>query len=189
MKSCGHKYGAVYKCPECIRDVRSRYAEFPLQAERGRDSKVKPGPLSVPWSVAEKAFATYAARYGTDQSVERLAERAGFSWGEMDLFYPEWREATDAWKNLELTVDEQAKRAADAEECRDALRAENNKLRVLLFHARCGVGHATYGDDGELQCSTCGIDFRRMSAEDMQKRFTEIGMAKLAGTDWKPPLF
>lgn len=44
--------------------------QFPIQpAFRG---------YSVPWSLAEEAYATYAKHYGTAQSLEKLAERHGF---------------------------------------------------------------------------------------------------------------
>lgn len=61
---------------------------FPLQTDR----RATPGPVSIPWSVAEIAYGEYASRYGRGQSLERLAERGGFSWGEMDTFHPKWRE-------------------------------------------------------------------------------------------------
>jgi hypothetical protein len=37
----------------------------------------------VPWSVAEAAYAVYAAKYGTGQSLETLAQRGGFGRGEL----------------------------------------------------------------------------------------------------------
>lgn len=61
---------------------------FPLQTDR----QSAPGPMRIPWSVAEVAYGAYARRYGTDQSLQRLAERGGFSWGEMDELHPKWRE-------------------------------------------------------------------------------------------------
>lgn len=61
---------------------------FPLQVDRGAPA----GPLSIPWSVAEVAYGEYARRYGTGQSLDELARRGGFGWGEMDLFHPRWRE-------------------------------------------------------------------------------------------------
>lgn len=64
---------------------------FPLQAPR-RGSDTKPHPLQIPWPVAEKAYSVYAGLYGKSQSLERLAERGGFSGGEMDQLYPEWRD-------------------------------------------------------------------------------------------------
>ena len=63
---------------------------FPIQG------RWKPGggdPYGdVPWAVAELAYAAYSARYGRDQSLERLAERGGFGHEEMDQFAPGWRE-------------------------------------------------------------------------------------------------
>jgi len=71
---------------------------FPLQTSRNPETKA--GPLSIPWNVAEMAYAEYARQYGTQQSLARLAERGGFSWGEMDMLYPEWREKVDAVNDL-----------------------------------------------------------------------------------------
>lgn len=42
---------------------------------------------SVPWEAAEKAYTAYAARYGTGQSLERLAERGGFGLAEFAVLY------------------------------------------------------------------------------------------------------
>ena len=39
--------------------------------------------FTVPWSVAEEAYKVYAARYGTQQSLDRLAERGGFGAREL----------------------------------------------------------------------------------------------------------
>jgi hypothetical protein len=64
---------------------------FPIQKGYAKD-KAAPGPLRIPWSVAEKAYCQYARHYGTGQSLERLAERGGFGLGEMDELYPKWRE-------------------------------------------------------------------------------------------------
>lgn len=46
---------------------------------------------TIPWFVAEKAYKEYSRQFGTDQSLERIAERGGFSEKELDRFYPEWR--------------------------------------------------------------------------------------------------
>ncbi len=65
---------------------------FPLQVERkGADQR-----KSIPWSVAEIAYAGYEAHCGRpSQTLERLAERGGFGNGEMDLFAPGWRKLSD----------------------------------------------------------------------------------------------
>jgi hypothetical protein len=53
------------------------------------------GP-DIPWSIAEEIYDLYAFLFGSDQSMERMAERGGFSWGEVGLFYthrkyPKWK--------------------------------------------------------------------------------------------------
>ncbi|RYZ46278.1 MAG: hypothetical protein EOO72_02365 [Myxococcaceae bacterium] len=48
-------------------------------------------PASIPWDLAERAYADYSRRYGTSQSLERLAERGGFGPGELDVHVPGWR--------------------------------------------------------------------------------------------------
>lgn len=65
---------------------------FPLQASKD----VTPGPKDCAWSIAEKAYANYVKRFGSSQSLERLAERGGFSWWEMDDQYPDWRKEVTA---------------------------------------------------------------------------------------------
>lgn len=44
------------------------------------------GPGTVAWSEHLLAYSAYAARYGTDQSAERLAQRGGFGYGELVMF-------------------------------------------------------------------------------------------------------
>jgi hypothetical protein len=38
----------------------------------------------IPWELAERAYATYARLFGRSQSLERLAERAGFGAAQLD---------------------------------------------------------------------------------------------------------
>lgn len=40
-------------------------------------------PLTIPWAVAEMAYQSYSAWFGTEQSLERLAERGGFGREEL----------------------------------------------------------------------------------------------------------
>lgn len=65
---------------------------FPVIPERRRDVPANPHPLRIPWSVAELAYSVYSGRYGTGQSLERLAERGGFHASEMDEYVPDWRD-------------------------------------------------------------------------------------------------
>lgn len=45
--------------------------------------------LTIPWTMAERAYDYYAERYGRDQTLERLAERGGFGINEWACLY--WR--------------------------------------------------------------------------------------------------
>lgn len=53
------------------------------------------------------------------------------------------------------------------------LQKENEILRELLWlrHGCTGL----YGDDGERQCESCMLDFKRDSAQKISDRFEEIG--------------
>lgn len=85
---------------------------FPLQTDR---PPVVPGPRHIPWSIAEKAYGVYSQRHGDRQTLERLAERAGFSWGEMDDLYPAWRKECDELTILRTQLAAAEKRADEAE--------------------------------------------------------------------------
>lgn len=53
------------------------------------------------------------------------------------------------------------------------------KLRELLW-LRHGCSYpALYGDDGNMQCSKCRIDFKKDSAEEIGRRFVAMAMRKL----------
>jgi len=55
---------------------------------------------------------------------------------------------------------------------------ENHKLRELLWLRHGCPNYALYGDDGEMQCHACPQDFLRSSANDIEKRFFEMGLEK-----------
>lgn len=73
---------------------------FPLQPSRDK----RPGPLSIPWSVAEKAYGVYAGLFGRGKTLERLAERGGFGVCEMDTLYPAWRAEVDEITRLRAVI-------------------------------------------------------------------------------------
>lgn len=55
----------------------------------------------------------------------------------------------------------------------DRLIADVKNLRRLLW-----LGHGCtglYGDDGEMQCGHCLIDFKRDTVEQIEKRLVERG--------------
>ncbi len=75
----------------------------------------------------------------------------------------------------ELPVGESAKRFFEA--YHGLLKAKSDKeLRQLLwFRHGCGITHL-YGDDGEMQCGACLIDFKRDSPEKIKQRFVQLGI-------------
>lgn len=87
--------------------------------------------------------------------------------GDWSKAHPEWRAAAEHWR--------------DAYHC--TLRGAGNAgspdtaIRKLLWLRHgCPIG-ALYGDDGEMSCGACGIDFLRWSAEQIEQRFTVRGAA------------
>lgn len=58
------------------------------------------------------------------------------------------------------------------------LKAEERLLRELLW---LNHGHVSlYGDDGEMQCGECGIDFKRLPATEIQAAFRCRALTRLA---------
>jgi len=52
-------------------------------------------------------------------------------------------------------------------------------LRHLLWLRHGCPSAALYGDDGEMQCSVCLIDFKRLPATAIADRFERLGRAQL----------
>jgi len=50
---------------------------------------------------------------------------------------------------------------------------ENYILRKLLWLGHGCPPHRLYGDDGEMQCHDCALDFKRSSIEVIESRFAE----------------
>lgn len=61
----------------------------------------------------------------------------------------------------------------------EELESENRDLRRLLFLTHSCEG--TYGDDGEMQCSLCRIDFKRDAVGYIDLRIQERGLQRLKG--------
>lgn len=56
---------------------------------------------------------------------------------------------------------------------------EIRKFRELLWLRHgCSVADL-YGDDGEMSCNKCMIDFKRASAESIEEMFYKHGVAQL----------
>jgi hypothetical protein len=63
---------------------------FPIQGGTLKDKKgniLRPitrySSCHIPWWLAEAAYEVYSSKYGTDQSLERLASRGGFGREEL----------------------------------------------------------------------------------------------------------
>jgi hypothetical protein len=44
------------------------------------------GPF-IPWALAELIYEAYSSLYGPGQSIERMHERGGFSWREVEIIF------------------------------------------------------------------------------------------------------
>ena len=77
--------------------------------------------------------------------------------------------------------DEYAKALIDWLEVRllTATEEEEKWRKLLWLRHGCSI-HALYGDDGEMQCSACGIDFKRRTADEINDHFIRQGSAKIA---------
>lgn len=58
-------------------------------------------------------------------------------------------------------------------------RALEHKLREALWY-RHGCTAALYGDDGEMQCNACFIDFKRMSIDEIETRLLKLAIEAAA---------
>lgn len=55
---------------------------------------------------------------------------------------------------------------------------ENKILRRLLWIRHGCPFAALYGDDGEMQCGNCRIDFKNQPAKTIEETFRRMGMEK-----------
>lgn len=67
---------------------------------------------------------------------------------------------------------------------------ENRRLRRLLALAHDSSTHRTYGDDGELSCGACRVDFVRDPVRTIEEKLAARAMFELkaaaARGDWPP---
>ena len=110
-----------------------------------------PHPMRIPWSVAEKAYSSYAAKYGSNQSLKRIAERGGFYANEMDEYHPAWR---DECSELSAAL----ARAEAAEHQRDEARKALLKIASAL---NVEVGKTAYPEVIATDCELVAVALRR----------------------------
>lgn len=57
---------------------------------------------------------------------------------------------------------------------------DTDGLRTLLFLQHGNDEHYLYSDDGEMQCNTCGCDFKTDSAAELRNKIARYNLGKLA---------
>lgn len=90
--------GSLIKLVELLTQVRNEAIEEVMEEKM---FPMQDGP-NIPWSLAETIYAGYSALYGTDQSLDRIAERHGFGWAEVAYLYKRerFRKAIEALKDV-----------------------------------------------------------------------------------------
>jgi len=130
----------------------SELKRFPIQVKVGRAH----GKAYIPWEIAEEAYAVYSGKYGTSQSLERLAERGGFSDGELDIFIPGWRERVEPLNAAKSRIQQLEAEAATLREALEDI-VEQCKSDFIPC-SRCGNGEDLEGcyiqDTAEKALST-----------------------------------
>jgi hypothetical protein len=104
---------------------QDRERMFPVST---MDPYPKPYPAQIPWSVAELAYSQYTAKFGNDQSLERLAERGGFGPAELDMFCPGWMDLASEIKKLRNKVIDARRDLIDRDQ---TIFVQKNKLKVM----------------------------------------------------------
>ena len=62
---------------------------FPIQQGHNWNKRaserpiIRYGPCTIPWWLAEEAYKVYVSNFGSQQSLERIAQRGGFSRKEL----------------------------------------------------------------------------------------------------------
>jgi len=138
---------------ECAEELEAE-ARAAIEGEPPRKFPIQKA-TPIPWSLAERAYRTYAEHYGRQQSLERLAERGGFGWSEfLHLYYGDTTYAKKEEMQARWDADELAQtklRIAELERvapapARDGVR-EAIRQRILdLPEQRIGSGNSTWDD-------------------------------------------
>lgn len=63
------------------------------------------------------------------------------------------------------------------------LQKDNTLLRKLLWVNHNCPFHGRYGDDGEMQCHVCGVDFKRDAVSKIIADFERMGLKQLASVE------
>lgn len=73
---------SIYPPESRSNESRGRDRRAPVQRERVSHGQGKPDG-TIAWTEHVQVWNAYAAKYGRQQSAERIAERGGFGWSEI----------------------------------------------------------------------------------------------------------
>jgi hypothetical protein len=139
----------------------------------------------------------YCLKYGRGQDLERLAERGGFYWGELDGLYPQWRDESSEILSLRSRlsgIEDMYRRASQERlEAQSAL-VENGRLVEELKKEIKGYSfcekHKSKGGS-YANCLHCGLVEMTKALDDIDlltcdEECREMG-GNLFGVDYNPP--
>jgi hypothetical protein len=87
--------------------------------------------------------------------------------------YEVWEDTSSFWKQLYYEyADAILALLPDREEEREKFR------RLLWLHHGCSINEL-YGDDGEMQCHACLIDFKRLPVDEIESIWAEQGFRRM----------
>lgn len=144
---------------------------FPVIYWQSKDAK--PGPMQIPWSVAEQAYSAYSSTYGRNQTLERLAERGGFHAGELDRFLPDWREQSSEITALRSKLREMAAEIAEAG-------SRHAGLCDTVAGALRNSGRHSLGEEITLASDLRPFVWELSYAEGTQRRRADEAVVRLA---------
>ena len=79
-----------------------------LTEQNGQKESPKTAPVQgyghIPWGMHMRAWDVYAVKYGKYQSAERIAERGGLHYGELDEFIPGWRDELSVYAERDAAI-------------------------------------------------------------------------------------
>lgn len=94
------------------------------------------GRRNIPWWLAEEAYLEYSKLYGSEQSLERLAERGGFYVEEMHDLRPGWKEAASGVEAYELFVKAAEETIARADDHADSYISQPIRTALAVLRER-----------------------------------------------------
>lgn len=142
-----HRYWSFIEGYRAAREKYQKEKMFPIQSERG----AKPHPTSIPWHIADLAYSIYSAKYGKEQSLERMAQRGGFSPSEMDNLLPDWCERCDKLTDIKAKLTATQARVKQLLLDRDHLQSCSNDFEAKLKIATDALEWVAKNSHGDIK--------------------------------------